>query len=111
MGKASAAAWVILRIIALVCAGVVAGIDGHYLYIVNNAGGTANGRILYVEVIAGISIALALILMVPWKYAAYAFPIDFALFICWIVAFGLMMDVSLVEPHSPMWPELVVMLT
>lgn len=99
MGSASKIASVCLRAIALICAAVVAGIEGHYLYLVNKAGDTANGRIIYVEVIAGLSIALALILITPWKYSFWAFPIDFAMFICWIVAFGLLMDLGGCHSH------------
>ena len=95
MGTGSKVASVCLRVSELICAAIVAGVEGHYLYLVNQANDSPNGRIIYTEVIAGLSIAFSLILMLPMKYSFWGFPLDFALFICWIVAFGLMMDVSL----------------
>ena len=95
MGTASKIASICLRVSELVCAAIVAGLEGHYLYLVDRANDSPNGRIVYTEVIAGLSIAFSLILMLPMKYSFYGFPLDFTLFICWIVAFGLMMDVSL----------------
>lgn len=100
MGTASKVTSVCLRIGELICASVVAGILGHYLYLLDQANANANDRIVYTVALAGISIAFSIILMPPFKYAFWAFPLDYALFIMWIVAFGLLVDVSPVPTLS-----------
>ena len=94
MGAASKALSVILRIWELCCAAIVCGIVGQYLHYLDRANVSANSRIIYTEVIAGISILLSLILMPPLKYSFYCFIIDAGVFICWMVAFGLLDGVS-----------------
>src|SRR5690348_13496680 len=84
-----------LRIGELICAAIVAGILGHYLYLLDQAHADANERIVYTVAVAGISIFFAILLMPPFPYSFWAFPLEFALFICWMVAFGLLVDVSL----------------
>jgi hypothetical protein len=100
MGEASKVASVCLRIGELICASVVAGILGHYLYLLDQADDNLNDRIVYTVAMAGISIAFSIILMPPFKYSFWAFPLDFALFICWMVAFGLLVAVSPIPPLS-----------
>jgi len=94
MGTASKVASVCLRIGELICASVVAGILGHYLFLLDQANANANDRIVYTVAIAGISIAFSIILMPPLKYSFMAFPLDYALFICWIVAFSLLVNLT-----------------
>jgi hypothetical protein len=93
MGSASKIASVCLRVGELICATIVVGILGHYLYLLDKADANANGRITYTIAIAGTSLGLSVLLMPPFKYSFWAFPVDYALFICWMVAFGLMIDV------------------
>lgn len=100
MGAASKALSVILRIWELCCAAIVAGIVGHYLHILNSANVHAGSRVVYTIVIAGISILFSIILMPPLKYSFYCFLIDAAIFICWMVAFGLMDNVRSPIPNS-----------
>jgi len=95
MGAASQALSVVLRILELSCAAIVAGIIGQYLHYLALADAQAGSRIVYTEVIAGISILFSIILMPPLKYSFYCFAIDGILFICWMVAFGLLANVSL----------------
>ena len=95
MGTTSKAVSVIFRIGELICAAIVVGILGRYLDLVYDASASANGRIIYTIVIGGISIFFSLILMPPLKYSFWAFGLDFALFICWMVAFGLLINVSI----------------
>jgi hypothetical protein len=85
---------VYLRIGELICASVVAGILGHYFYRLDQADANANDRIVYTIALASISIAFSIILMLPFKYAFWTFPLDYALFRCWIVAFRLLVDGS-----------------
>ncbi|OAP55190.1 hypothetical protein AYL99_10890 [Fonsecaea erecta] len=94
MGTGSQVASFCLRICEVVSAAIVAGILGFYLHLLDDAHAHANGRIVYTMVIAGISILAALLLMPPLKYSFWAFPLDFALFICWIVSFGLLVNLT-----------------
>ena len=93
MGSASKVASVCLRIGELICATIVVGILGHYLYLLDQADANVNSRITYTIAIAGTSLGLSILLMPPFMYSFWAFPVDYALFICWMVAFGLMVDV------------------
>ncbi|KFZ25195.1 hypothetical protein V502_00327 [Pseudogymnoascus sp. VKM F-4520 (FW-2644)] len=92
MGSGSRAISVVFRLMQLVPAAVVAGTLGHYLHNIHEAGVGSNGRVVYAIAIAGISIFFALVLMPPLTYSFYAFPLDFAIFVCWMVAFGLLVN-------------------
>lgn len=94
MGTASKVASVIFRLGALVCAVIVLAIISRFLYLVNLGNGTTNGKLVYAEVIAALSITIAILLMPPLTYSFYAFPLDLIMFICWIVAFGLLANVG-----------------
>ena len=78
----------------LTSAVIVAGIVGQYLHYLNLGHSGVNSRIIYTEVISGISILLSIIFMPPLKYSFYGFIVDLALFICWMVAFGLLANAS-----------------
>ena len=82
---------VILRLLEISFAAVVAGIIGHYLTLQDS---DSSERILYTIVLAGISLFFALVFLPPFKYSFYSFTIDFILFICWMVDFGLLVNVS-----------------
>jgi len=94
MGSGSKFCSVILRFSELASAAIVAGILGRYLAILADANIDAGSRIIYSEVIAGISLLFSIVLFPPLKYSFYCFPIDFALFICWIVAFALLCNLT-----------------
>ncbi|KAI5860107.1 membrane-associating domain-containing protein [Durotheca rogersii] len=81
----------ILRIAELAFAGIVAGINGDYLRSVHNADSWYQGRFIYTEVVAGISLFFALVWLFP--FAAFLhWPIDLLISICWFVAFGLLVN-------------------
>jgi len=103
MGTATRVCSVILRFGELTSAAIVAGILGRYLSLLNNANAPANSRIVYTEVMAGISILLAIILGPPLKYSFYCFGLDFALFICWMVAFGLLCNLTVSHGCDSYW--------
>lgn len=94
MGVASQASSVVLRIGELICASIVAGTLGRYLYLLSVARVDGSSRIVYSVAIAGISIFFSIVFMPPLKYSFRGFSIDFSLFICWIVAFGLLDNVK-----------------
>jgi len=94
MGTASKAISMILRVGELICACVVCGIMGHYLSLQNDANASYNSRIVFAVAMASISIFFSLVLMPPLKYSFWAFPLDFAIFICWMVCFGLLENLT-----------------
>lgn len=93
MGTGSKVISVLFRLMQLVSGAVVAGTLGNYLHNIHEAGVGSNRRVVYAISIAGISIFFALVLMAPLTYSFYAFPLDFALFVMWMVAFGLLVNV------------------
>jgi hypothetical protein len=86
---------VCLRIWELICASVVVGLIGTYLSYLDNAHVTSV-RMEYAIATASIGIIGSLLLAPPLRYSFYACPFDLAMFIMWMVAFGLMVDVSTV---------------
>ncbi|RVX66735.1 hypothetical protein B0A52_08928 [Exophiala mesophila] len=103
MGTASKIISVILRVGELVCASIVTGILGYYLSILDDADVPDDGRIVYAVAIGGISIFFSLVLMPPLRYSFWAFPLDLALFICWMVAFGLLCNRSGTQGCDSVW--------
>jgi hypothetical protein len=93
MGSTSKICSIILRFGELASAAIVVGILGRFLTILADANVDAGTRIIYSEVIAGISLFFSIVLFPPLKYSFYFFPIDFALFVCWIAAFALLCNV------------------
>ncbi|KAL4882304.1 hypothetical protein BJY04DRAFT_217620 [Aspergillus karnatakaensis] len=81
-----------LRGFELVCAAIVLGILAHYTYLVDRANDDADNRLIYSLVIGAISVFFSLIFLYPAWWTFYACPVDFALSICWYVAFGLMVN-------------------
>lgn len=81
---------IILRFLELAFAIIVAGIVGHSLHQSDEANATPLRRVIYTEVVAGLSILTALLLLFPMTYSFAVFAVDFILFILWIVAFGLL---------------------
>ena len=94
MGRVSKIISVVLRAIDLISAPVIAGLVGAYLHFLSDAGAEANGRIVYTMAISGISIFYSSVFMPPLKCSFFGFPLDFALFFCCMVAFGLLVNVS-----------------
>lgn len=87
----------ILRLAELAFAAIVAGINGHYLHRVQGVDSWSVGRFIYTEVVAGISIFLALIWLFPFSGSFVHWPVDIVISICWFAAFGLIVNVSSVS--------------
>jgi hypothetical protein len=85
---------ILLRIGELAFAAVVAGLTGEYLHAVGKSDSEAKRRMIYTEVIAGVSILLSLLWLLPFAGSFIHWPVDLLLFVAWIIAFGLMVDVS-----------------
>ena len=84
---------IILRAAQLVFAAIVAGITG---WVLARSGKHTHGfgRFVYTEVIAGITILVALLWLIPLSSAFVNWPFDIFVSICWFVAFGLLVNVS-----------------
>ena len=96
MGSASRTVSIIFRVTELVSAAIVAGILGNYLLNIHEAGFRNNNRIVYAISVAGIAIFFSLVLLPPLRYSFYAFPLDFAILVLWMVAFGLLVNVCII---------------
>lgn len=83
----------VLRAAELAFAAIVAGINGEFLH-KSNADSWALGRNIYTEVVAAISILLALLWLIPFSATFTHWPVDIFISILWWVAFGLLVDVS-----------------
>jgi occludin/MAL family lipid-associated protein len=84
----------LLRLAQLACACIVMGILARFCYLITVAQVTANSRIVYTLVIAGITIVFSVLFCAPFNILAIAFPFDFVLFVTWLVAFSLLASVS-----------------
>ncbi|GAO17934.1 uncharacterized protein UV8b_00373 [Ustilaginoidea virens] len=76
----------LLRTAELVFASIVAGVTGHYLHHSH----WAHGRFIYTEVVAALSIVLAVVWLVPFSGTFVHWPVDIFVSILWWVAFGLL---------------------
>jgi hypothetical protein len=93
MGHAPQILSVCLRICEVICSAVVVGILGRYQHLVAVANAPNINRLVYSLAIGCISLFVSLVLMIPFIVTFYFFLLDIALFICWMVAFGLMTNV------------------
>ena len=103
MGTAHKVFLVVFRLFEFFAAAIIVGFLAKYFNLINSVNGTADSRVIYAISMASISIVASLIFVLPLRYSFSVFPLDLALFICWIVCFALLVDVSIL-PNSPV-PE------
>jgi uncharacterized membrane protein YphA (DoxX/SURF4 family) len=72
---------------------IVAGITGWYLHATDQYSAWSRGRYIYTVVVAGLSILVSLVLLIPFTASLMHWPLDLLLFVLWMVAFGLLEDV------------------
>jgi hypothetical protein len=82
----------ILRLAELAFAAIVAGLTGDYLHSVSGSSAWDQGRFIYTEVVAGLSILLSIIWLFPFSGSFIHWPADLIISICWFVSFGLMVN-------------------
>ncbi|KAK4214749.1 CASP-like protein UU5 [Rhypophila decipiens] len=82
----------IFRVAEIAFAAIVAGLTGKYLHATEGTSAWDNGRFIYTEVVAGLSILLALIWLFPFSSSFIHWPADFLMSIMWFVSFGLMVS-------------------
>jgi hypothetical protein len=94
MGTAHMVVSSCLRVLEFVCTAIILGILAKFFSLLNIFNGPKDSRLEYAISMAAISVVASIILLPPLKYSFYLFPLDLALFICWIVCFSLLEDVS-----------------
>ncbi|BCR94682.1 MARVEL domain-containing protein [Aspergillus luchuensis] len=82
---------IVFRVAQIVCGAVVAGIIGHYLA---QYSGDAwpEARWIYTEVVAGLSILLGLIWLIPFSSGFFSWPFDVIISLAWFAAFGILVN-------------------
>ncbi|KAH8668051.1 hypothetical protein BGZ60DRAFT_349359, partial [Tricladium varicosporioides] len=85
---------VLLRIGECISSVIVLGLVSRVLYMVGLAEADTDSRLIYTTVVASISTGFSIVFGLPFLYAFLAFPVDFILFVTWLVAFCLMETVS-----------------
>ncbi|KAF7136748.1 hypothetical protein CNMCM5793_006217 [Aspergillus hiratsukae] len=85
---------IILRVAEIAFAAVVAGIIGYYLHKFSDADVDAwpQARWIYTEVVAGLSILLGLIWLIPFSSGFFSWPFDVIISFAWFAAFGILVD-------------------
>lgn len=92
---------VILRAAELAFAAIVAGITG-WILSRSSEDTKGLGRFIYTEVIAAITILVALLWLIPFSSSFIHWPFDFFVSVCWFVAFGILVNVSVGHQlHDP----------
>ncbi|KAL2003861.1 hypothetical protein VTN02DRAFT_1883 [Thermoascus thermophilus] len=81
-----------LRIGEIAFGAAVAGIIGHYLRLYSGDDVWPEARWIYTEVIAGLSILLGLLFLIPFAAGFSAWPLDVILSLAWFAAFGALVD-------------------
>ncbi|KAJ5197111.1 hypothetical protein N7449_007590 [Penicillium cf. viridicatum] len=98
---------IILRVAEIAFAAVVAGVIGHYLAEVNHSGADVDwwpqSRWIYTEVIAGLSILLGLIWLIPFSSGFFSWPMDILISFAWFAAFGVLVDTIRRLPCGSIW--------
>lgn len=82
----------ILRLAELAFAAIVAGLTGDYLHSVSGSSSWAQGRFIYTEIVAGLSIILSIIWLFPFSGSFIHWPADLLISVCWFIAFGLIIN-------------------
>ncbi|KAH6645851.1 hypothetical protein BKA67DRAFT_87908 [Truncatella angustata] len=85
------------------CAIIILGILARFFHLINQFNGPKDSRLVYAISMAAISVPVSLILLPPLKYSFFLFPLDFALFTCWIVCFALLEDLSGTSTCTASW--------
>ncbi|KAL4895454.1 LCCL domain-containing protein [Aspergillus ambiguus] len=83
---------IVLRVVEIVCAAIVAGIIGYYLNSLDDLEPWPQARWIYTEVIAGLSILLGLVWLIPFSSGFFSWPLDVLISFAWFAAFGILVD-------------------
>lgn len=98
---------VILRFLELSSAVIVLGLLSRFAYMISMAGVNMDGRLVYAMVVAGIGIVYSIFLCPPFDALFASFPVDFILFIMWLVAYCLLQTVKRPPRNAPLGQKLI----
>lgn len=76
---ASKAVNVVVRFFQLCSDAIILGIVGWVLHRISISNGLNNSRLIYVEVLAAMSLVVSIVLLVPFKFVFKAWPLDIIL--------------------------------
>ncbi|TPX16932.1 uncharacterized protein E0L32_003494 [Thyridium curvatum] len=82
----------LFRLAELAFAAIVAGLTGDYLHRVRGTSSWSQGRFIYTEVVAGLSILFSIVWLFPFAGSFVHYPADFLISVMWWVAFGLLVN-------------------
>ncbi|KAI9929969.1 hypothetical protein AWENTII_003579 [Aspergillus wentii] len=83
---------IVFRVAQIVFGAVVAGIIGHYLAQFHHLEAWPQARWIYTEAVAGVSILLGLIWLIPFSSSFFSWPFDVIISLAWFAAFGILVD-------------------
>lgn len=96
MTTGSKAFSLLLRLCQFCSSGIVVGLLGRFFYLLHTSPGSpTNGRLVYAEVVASLALVVSILLVLPLGYSFRAWPVDAVFFALWVVAFGLLVNVSM----------------
>ncbi|KAK0386890.1 hypothetical protein NLU13_5203 [Sarocladium strictum] len=103
-GTAHKVVSVLLRLTELACGAIVLGLLGNFVHQIKKVDeASTDGRIIYSMVVAGIAIVYSILVCVPVKKLFLGFPVDFLLFIMWLVAYCLLQNRTAGSTCSSEW--------
>ncbi|KEF52927.1 uncharacterized protein A1O9_10833 [Exophiala aquamarina CBS 119918] len=82
----------ILRAGELAFAGIVAGIVGKYLHDYRSGSDQPLARFIYIEIVAGISLLLGLLWLLPFASGFVHWPVDVFVSAAWFAGFGVLVQ-------------------
>ncbi|PVH68004.1 hypothetical protein DL98DRAFT_554963 [Cadophora sp. DSE1049] len=103
MGTPSKVTSACLRVLEFGISCIILGVLSKFIHALHQGNGSTDSRLIFAISMAAISILFTFILVPPVKYSFYCFPLDFALFICWITCFALLQDLSGTHTCSSYW--------
>ncbi|KAH6873879.1 hypothetical protein B0T10DRAFT_610857 [Thelonectria olida] len=94
---------VILRFLELSSAVIVLGLLSRFAYLISMREVHMDGRLVYAMVVAGIGIVYSIFLCPPFDALFASFPLDFVLFIMWLVAYCLLQTKTKTNTCTAAW--------
>lgn len=70
------------------------GVLAKFFHLLDDTNTSEDPRWTYALSMAAISLTFSFLLIPPIQYSFYCFPVDFAMFVMWIVEFALLQDVG-----------------
>ncbi|KKK18016.1 hypothetical protein ARAM_005633, partial [Aspergillus rambellii] len=83
---------IVFRVAEIAFAAVVAGIIGYFLHQYDKVDAWPQARWIYTEVVAGVSILLGFIWLIPFASGFFSWPLDVIISFAWFASFGILVD-------------------